>query len=78
MRLLSRHGTDWTKRYPWIPSTMVNRQKHFVFDGEGVMLGIDGISDFNALHSRKHQHEVQLYALGVLAFDGDELRDLPL
>jgi hypothetical protein len=32
----------------------------------------------NALHSRKHQHEVQLYALGVLAFDGDELRDLPL
>jgi bifunctional non-homologous end joining protein LigD len=34
------------------------RQKRFVLDGEAVVLGIDGISDFNALHSRKHDHEV--------------------
>jgi hypothetical protein len=37
-----------------------NRLKHFVIDGEAVVLGVDGISDFNALHSRKHDHEVQL------------------
>ena len=42
------------------------------------MLGVDGISDFNALHSGKHNHEVQLYAFDVLAMDGDDLRDLPL
>ncbi len=28
------------------------RQKQFVLDGEAVVLGIDGISDFNALRSR--------------------------
>jgi bifunctional non-homologous end joining protein LigD len=61
VRLLSRNGTDWTKRYPWIAeATLKNRQKHFVIDGEAVILGLDGISDFNALHSRKHEHEVQL------------------
>ena len=36
------------------------------------MLGIDGIVDFNALHSRQDDHEVQFYAL-----DGDDLRSLP-
>ncbi|MGY4289905.1 bifunctional non-homologous end joining protein LigD [Bradyrhizobium sp. LM2.7] len=79
VRLLSRNGTDWTKRYPWIAeAALKNRQKHFVIDGEAVVLGVDGVSDFNALHSRKHEHEVQLYAFDVLAMGGDDLRDLPL
>jgi len=79
VRLLYRNGTDWTKRYPLIAdAALKNRQKHFVIDGEAVILGIDGISDFNALHSRKHDHEVQLYAFDVLAMGGDDLRDLPL
>jgi hypothetical protein len=30
--------------------------------GEAVVLGVDGISDFEALCSRKHDAEVQLYA----------------
>jgi hypothetical protein len=29
------------------------KQSHFVIDGEAVILGVDGISDFNALHSRQ-------------------------
>ncbi|MGY3034131.1 hypothetical protein ACVIIV_003301 [Bradyrhizobium sp. USDA 4354] len=53
-RLLSRNGSDWTKRYPWIAeAALKNRQKRFVIDGEAVVLGVNGISDFNALHSRK-------------------------
>jgi ATP-dependent DNA ligase len=43
-----------------------------------VVLGIDGVSDFNAPHSRKHDEEVQLYAFDILALDGDDLRRLPL
>jgi len=38
----------------------------------------DGISDFNALHSGKHNDEVQLYACDILALNGDDLRSLPL
>jgi bifunctional non-homologous end joining protein LigD len=43
-----------------------------------VALGVDGISNFNALHSGKYDHEVQLYAFDVLAMDGDDLRPPPL
>ncbi|SPP93218.1 hypothetical protein [Bradyrhizobium vignae] len=79
MRLLSRNGSDWTRRYPWIAeATLKNRQKHFVIDGEAVILGVDGISDFNALHSRKHDPEVQLYDFDILAMASDDLRSLPL
>ena len=55
-----------------------NRTTSFVIDGEAVLLGVDGISDFNALHSRRHDDEVQLYAFDILALDGDDLRKLPL
>jgi ATP-dependent DNA ligase len=43
-----------------------------------VVLGVDRISDFNALHSGKNNDEVQLYAFDILALNGDDLRDLPL
>jgi bifunctional non-homologous end joining protein LigD len=79
VRLLTRNGFDWTERYPWIAeAALKNRVKQFVIDGEAVILGADGVADFNALHSRKHDHEVQLYAFDILALDGDDLRDLPL
>jgi hypothetical protein len=44
-----------------------SRTGRSILDGEAVILGVDGISDFNALHSRKHDHEVQLYAFDILA-----------
>ena len=79
VRLITRGGYDWTKRYPWIvEATLKSRTKHFVIEGEAVILGVDGISDFNALHSGKHNDEVQLCAFDVLALDGEDLRKLPL
>ena len=69
----------WSKRYPWIvESALKNRYKQFIIDGEAVVLGVDGISDFSALHSGKNNDEVQLYAFDILALDGDDLRHLPL
>jgi bifunctional non-homologous end joining protein LigD len=55
-----------------------NRTRQFVIDGEAVVLGLDGISDFDALHSGKSDAEVQLCAFDVLAMDGEDLRNLPL
>jgi hypothetical protein len=59
-------------------AALKNRRKHFFIDGEAVILGVDGYSDFNALHSGKHNNEVQLLAFDVLAMDCDDLRNLPL
>jgi bifunctional non-homologous end joining protein LigD len=41
-------------------------------------LFVDGISDVNALHSRKYDDEVQFCAFDILALEGDDLRKLPL
>jgi bifunctional non-homologous end joining protein LigD len=79
VRLLTRNGHDWTGRYPLIvEAALRNRQTSFVIDGEAVLLGVDGVSDFNGLHSRRHDDEVQLYAFDILALDGEDLRKLPL
>jgi bifunctional non-homologous end joining protein LigD len=79
VRLLSKSGLDWTKRYPWIVETARKiRKSRFILDGEAVVLGVDGISDFNALHSRQHDEEVQLYAFDIPAHIGDDLTRLPL
>jgi bifunctional non-homologous end joining protein LigD len=43
-----------------------------------VLLGVDGVSDFDGLHTRKHDAEVKLYAFDCLALDGEDLRKLPL
>jgi bifunctional non-homologous end joining protein LigD len=42
------------------------------------VLGVEGVADFNALHSRKHDTHVQLYPFDIVALDGDDLRRLPL
>ena len=79
VRLFTRNGHDWTDRYPLIvQAALKNRSTSFVSDGEAVLLGVDGISDFDGLHSRKHDDEVMLYAFDILAADGDDLRKLPL
>ena len=49
-----------------------------MLDGEAVLLGADGRSDFNGLHSRRHDDGVQFYAFDCLVSDGDDLRTLPL
>jgi bifunctional non-homologous end joining protein LigD len=55
-----------------------NRATSFVIDGEAVLLGVDGVSDFDGLHSRQHDDAVQLYAFDILVADGDDLRKLAL
>jgi len=79
VRLFTRNGHDWSDRYPLIVEAALGiRIGSFVLDGEAFLLGIDGQSDFDGLHSRQHNKEVQFYAFDVLMSDGDDLRKLPL
>jgi len=79
VRLITRGNYNFADRYPWIVEAAGKiRQTRFVIDGEAVVLGVDGVADFDALHSRKHDEEVQLYAFDILALDGGDLRRLPL
>jgi bifunctional non-homologous end joining protein LigD len=77
VRLISRGGHDWADRFPLVVSAALKLpEMHFVLDGEVVVLRPDGVSDFDALTSRKHDKRAMLYAFDLLAGDSD-LRGLP-
>jgi ATP-dependent DNA ligase len=79
VRLISRGGHDWARRFPLIVTAALKlRQEHFVIDGETVVLGLDGVSDFGALRSGRHDERAQFYAFDMLAGDGEDQRQLPL
>jgi len=79
VRQRSKSGLDWTWRFPWIVETALKiRKSRFVIDGEIVVLDVRGVSDFDALHSNRHNEEAQLYAFDCLILEGEDLRDLPL
>jgi ATP-dependent DNA ligase len=79
VRLFTRNGYDWSDRYPLIvEAALRNGNSSFVIDGEAVLLGVDGRSDFNGLHSRRHDAEVEFYAFDMLVSDGEDIRKLPL
>src|SRR3954453_11106863 len=71
VRLLTRRGYDWSDRYPLITQAALRlRKQSFVIDGEAVVLGPDGISDFEGLHGGRCNADVRLYAFDLLADDG--------
>jgi bifunctional non-homologous end joining protein LigD len=79
VRLFTRRGYDWSNRYPAIVRTAAAlRCTSFTIDGEAVVCGPDGIAIFDALHRRGVVSEAMLYAFGLLEFDGEDLRSLPL
>ena len=79
MRLFTRNGHDWSYRYPLITEAALrNRNSSFVINGEAVLLGVDGRSDLDGLHSRRHDAEVEFYAFDILVSDGEDVRKLPL
>ncbi len=79
VRLFTRRGFDWSDRFPLISEAARRlRTPSFVIDGEAVWLDSEGMSDFNKLHSRKHDAEVKLVAFDLLAVGGKDVRIEPL
>ena len=53
VRLYTMNGADWSKRYPLIVHDAATRvEVSAIFDAEVVWLDANGVSDFEALHSR--------------------------
>jgi ATP-dependent DNA ligase len=79
VRLISRGGRDWGQHFPLIVAGALKLPlESFILDGEVVVLRPDGVSDFDALASRKHDKHALFYAFDMLAGAGEDLRSLPL
>ena len=62
VRLYTRGGFNWADRYPRI----VEALRSLRVDGEAVICGTDGKSDFDKLHSGVHDANIFLYAFDLL------------
>jgi bifunctional non-homologous end joining protein LigD len=79
VRLFTRHGYDWTDRYPLIVAAMTAiRATSVTIDGEAVCCEANGVSVFDDLHSHQNDDRVILYAFDLLAVNGADHRPRPL
>jgi bifunctional non-homologous end joining protein LigD len=79
VRLFTRRGFDWSDRYPRIVDAMAAlKVTSATIDGEAVWCGEDGLSDFEKVHGRTHDHQVFLYAFDLLEVGGVDLCETPL
>ena len=79
VRLYTRRGYIWTDPYPRIVDALRSlRVGSIAIDGEAVVCGKDGKSDFDRLHSRAHDAGVFLYGFDLIELDGEDLRPAPL
>jgi ATP-dependent DNA ligase len=78
VRLQTKQGYDYAKRFPRIVDTIMRlKATSVVLDGEAMCFtGMD--QDFDKLWNRTHDHEAKLCAFDLLELDGEDYRPKPL
>src|SRR5262245_40936220 len=71
------NGADWSKRFPLIVESAAKINSAAIIDAEVVWIGSDGVTDFDALHSRVNDRTAVALAFDLLALDGEDLRRKP-
>jgi bifunctional non-homologous end joining protein LigD len=78
VRVYSRNGRDWTDRVPLIAEALARvRVKSVTLDGEGVVSGADGVTDFDKLRAavgRLGSRDAFLYAFDLFEINGTDFR----
>ncbi len=79
VRIKTRRGYDWTDRFRLIVDAASKPERHLVrARWRGRHPTPDGVSDFDRLHSRHHDDEVQLLGFDLLELEGLDVRAWPL
>ena len=77
VRLFTRNGADWTKRYPRIVEEASRLREPLIIDAEVVCLSDKGVANFDILHSRTADEKAVALAFDLL-LSGDDIRRQPL
>jgi bifunctional non-homologous end joining protein LigD len=79
IRVFTRRGADWTKRFPRLVSAARSiKAESFLIDVEGIVYDSKGMPIFDLLHSHDYDKEVSLLAFDLLELSGTEVRKQPL
>jgi bifunctional non-homologous end joining protein LigD len=79
VRLYSRPGNDFTRRFPLIVEALVRlRSRSCIIDGEAVACDDNGVASFDLVRHQRANDGVFLYAFDLMELNGDDLRHDPL
>jgi bifunctional non-homologous end joining protein LigD len=79
VRLYSRPGNDFTRRFPLIVETLSRlRSRSCIIDGEAVACDDNGVASFNLIRHHRYNDRIFLYAFDLIELNGDDLRRDPL
>ena len=79
VRLYSRPGNDFTRRFPVIVDALSRLRSHSrIIDGEAVACDDNGVASFDLIRHHRHNDRAFLYAFDLIELNGDELRRDPL
>jgi len=82
VKLLTRRGLDWTKKFPTIVEAISKLPaRAALIDGELVSEGADGVSSFSLLQEdlKNGRHErMAFYVFDLMHLDGEDLKPQPL
>jgi bifunctional non-homologous end joining protein LigD len=79
VRLYSRPGNDFTRRFPLIVETLARlRSRSCIIDGEAVACDDNGVASFDLIRHPRANESIFLYAFDLIELNGDDLRRDPL
>ena len=79
VRIYSRNAINWTDRFSTIAAVAARIEaQSFTIDGEAVVIGPDGIAQFDELRRRNGAERAMLYGFDLIELNGVDLRRRPL
>jgi len=79
IRLISRHGNDFTSRFPLAAAAVQALPAHsFLIDGEAIVTNGDGLAVFDLIRHKRHGSAAVLIAFDLIELEGEDLRRSPI
>ena len=79
VRLFTRHGTDFTARFPLaVEAVSALSARSFLLDGEAIVTNERGLAVFDLIRHQRHGDEAVLLAFDLIELNGDDLRRTPI
>jgi bifunctional non-homologous end joining protein LigD len=79
VRLFTRNGFNFANRFPKIVDAVSSLPvRSCVIDGEAIVVDQSGLSVFELLRYRHHDHAALLCAFDLIELDGHDLRRAPI
>jgi len=75
VRLISRHGDDFTSRFPLAAAAVSALPANsFLLDGEAIVTDAKGLAVFDLIRRQRHSSEAVLIGFDLIELDGEDLR----